>query len=185
MACSCSLPLILYSLHTVWSESENCSSFSCFFEIIRCPAVVATSFWPLAVLISAITLQRSLENWMLLSPLSQQSRKLSLVKLNLNYHGLCRKMTKSFSEYSSLILHSYSYCNDHPAYEQHLKVNYYFIMLYLRSMNLINKFLKWDIIIFAAWTKELTKIWSLFCQWFKFMQPFFVLSKGNHIVKFH
>ena len=59
MECSCSLPLILYSLHTVWSESENCSSLSYFFEIIRCPTVVATSFWPLAVLISAITLQRS------------------------------------------------------------------------------------------------------------------------------
>ena len=146
MACSCSLPLILYSLHTVWSKSENCSSFSCFFEINRCPIVVTTSFWPLAVLISAITLQRGLENWMLLSPLSQQSRKLYPVKLNSNYPGLCRKMTKSFSEYSSLIfIASYniniSYYNDHPAYEWNLKVNYYFIMLYFRSMNLINKFL--------------------------------------------
>ena len=141
MACSCSLPLILYSLHTVWSESENCSSLSCFFEIIRCPTVVAPSFWPLAVLISAITLQRSLENWMLLSPLSQQSRKLSLVKLNLNYHGLCRKMTKSFSEYSLLIFMA-SYFNDHPAYEWNSKVSSSIIMLYFRSMNLINKFLK-------------------------------------------
>ena len=140
MACSCSLPLILYSLHTVWSESENCSSFSCFFEIIRCLPVVVTSFLPLAILISAITLQRGLENWELQSPLSQQSRKLSPVKLNLNYHGLCRKMTKSFSEYSSLIFIA-SYCNDHPAYKWNLKVNYYFIMLYFRSMNLINKFL--------------------------------------------
>ena len=84
--CSCSLPLILHSLHTVWSKSEHCSSY--FFEIIRCPLVVVTSFWPLAVLILAITSQRSLENWMLQSPLSQQSRKLCLVKLNLNYHGL-------------------------------------------------------------------------------------------------
>ena len=55
--CSCSLPLILHSLHTVWSKSEHCSSYSCFFEIIRCSQVVITSFWPLAVLISAITSQ--------------------------------------------------------------------------------------------------------------------------------
>ena len=26
--CSCSLPLILHSLHTVWSKSEHCSSYS-------------------------------------------------------------------------------------------------------------------------------------------------------------
>ena len=50
--CSCSLPLILHSLHTVWSKSEHCSSY--FFETIRCPLVVVTSFWPLAVLILAI-----------------------------------------------------------------------------------------------------------------------------------
>ena len=95
--CSHSLPLILHSLHTVWSKSEHCSSY--FFEIIRCPLVVVTSFWPLAVLILAITSQRSLENWMLQSPLSQQSRKLCLV----------------------IIMWS-------------------IIMLYFRSMNLINKF---------------------------------------------
>ena len=135
--CSCSLPLILHSLHTVWSKSEHCSSY--FFEIIRCPLVVVTSFWPLAVLILAITSQRSLENWMLQSPLSQQSRKLCLVKLNLNYHGLCRKMTESFSEYSSVISVASS-CNDDLAYVWHLKVNYSIIMLYFRSMNLINKF---------------------------------------------
>ena len=123
-ACSCSLPLTLFSLHTVWSKSENCSSSSCFFEIIRCSPVVVTSFWPLAVLISAITLQRCLEKWMLLSPLSQQSRKLFLVKLSLNYHGLSRKMTESFSEYPSVIPIA-SYCNDHPAYVWHLKISYY------------------------------------------------------------
>ena len=39
--CSCSLPLKLHSLHTVWSKSEHCSSY--FFEIIRCPLVVITS----------------------------------------------------------------------------------------------------------------------------------------------
>ena len=137
--CSCSLPLILHSLHTVWSKSEHCSSY--FFEIIRCPLVVVTSFWPLAVLISAITLQRCLEKWMLLSPLSQQSRKLFLVKLNLNYHGLCKKMIKSFSEYSSLIF-SASYCDDDLAYVQHLKVNYPIIVLYFRSVSLINKLSK-------------------------------------------
>ena len=124
-ASSPSLPLILHSLHTVWSKSELCSSYSCFFEIIRCPLVVITSFWPLAVLILAITSQRSLENWMLQSPLSQQSRKLCLVKLNLNYHGLCRKMTKSFSEYSSVISIASS-CDDDLAYVWHLK---YIIML--------------------------------------------------------
>ena len=121
--CSRSVSLILYSPHTVCSKSEHCSSYSCFFEIIRCPPVVVTSFWPLAVLILAITSQRSLENWMLQSPLRQQSRKLCLVKLNLNYHGLCRKMTESFSEYS-------------------------IIMLYFRSMNLINKFKKYEILSF-------------------------------------
>ena len=57
------------------------------------------------------------EMWMLLLPLSQQSRKLFLVKLNLNYPGLCKKMIKSFSEYSSLIFLA-SYCNDDPAYAQ-------------------------------------------------------------------
>ena len=54
-ASSPSLPLILHSLHIVWRKSEHCSSYSCFFEIIRCSQVVITSFWPLAVLISAIT----------------------------------------------------------------------------------------------------------------------------------
>ena len=137
--CSHSLPLILHSLHTVWSRSEHCSSYSCFFEIIRCPVVVVTSFWPLAVLISAITLQRGLENWMLQSPLSQQSRNLFLVKLNLNYPELCTKMTESFSEYSSVISVASS-CNDDLAYVRHLKVNYSIIMLYFRLMNLINKF---------------------------------------------
>ena len=120
--CSCSLPLILHSLHTVWSKSEHCSSY--FLEIIRCPLVVVTSFWPLAVLILAITLQRCLEKWMLLSPLSQQSRKLFVAKLSLNYHGLSRKMMESFSEYSSVISIA-SYCNDHPAYVWHLKISYY------------------------------------------------------------
>ena len=110
-ACSRSLPLILFSLHTVWNKSERCSHSSCFFEIIRCPLVVVMSFWPLAVLISAITLQRCLGKWMLLLPLSQQSRKLFLVKLNLNYPGLCKKLIKSFSEYSSLIFLA-SYCDD-------------------------------------------------------------------------
>ena len=123
-ASSPSLPLILHSLHTVLSKIWT--SYSCFFEIIRCPPVVITSFWPLAVLISAITSQRCLENWMLQSPLSQQSRKLCLVKLNLNYHGLCRKMTESFSEYSSVISVASS-CNDDLAYVWHLK---YIIMLY-------------------------------------------------------
>ena len=123
-ASSPSLPLILHSLHTVLSNIWT--SYSCFFEIIRCPPVVITSFWPLAVLISAITSQRCLENWMLQSPLSQQSRKLCLVKLNLNYHGLCGKMTKSFSEYSSVISVASS-CNDDLAYVWHLK---YIIMLY-------------------------------------------------------
>ena len=123
-ACSCSLPLILFSLHAVWSKSENCSSSSCFFEIIRCSPVVITSFWPLAVLTSAITLQRYLEKWMLLSPLSQQSGKLFLVKLSLNYHGLSREMMESFSGYSSVISIA-SYCNDHPAYVWQLKVSYY------------------------------------------------------------
>ena len=75
---ACSRSLILFSLHTVWSKSEHCSSSSCFFEIIRCPLVVVMSFWPLAVLISAITLQRCLGKCMLLLPLSQQSRKLFL-----------------------------------------------------------------------------------------------------------
>ena len=121
---ACSRSLILFSLHTVWSKSEHCSSSSCFFEIIRCLLVVVNSFWPLAVLISAIILQRCLEKWMLLSPLSQQSRKLFLVKLSLNYHGLSRKMTESFSEYPSVIPIA-SYCNDHPAYVWHLKVSYY------------------------------------------------------------
>ena len=133
------MSLILYSPHTVCSKSEHCSSYSCFFEIIRCLLVVVTSFWPLAVLISAITSQRSLENWMLQSPLSQQSRKLCLVKLNLNYHGLCRKMTESFSEYSLLISIASS-CNDDLAYVWHLKVNYSIIILYFRSMNVINEF---------------------------------------------
>ena len=183
-ACSRSLPLILFSLHTVWSKSEHCSSSSCFFEIIRCPLVVVMSFWPLAVLISAITLQRCLGKWMLLSPLSQQSRKLFLVKLNLNYPGLCKKMIKSFSDYSSLIFLA-SYCNDDLAYVQHLKVNYPIIVLYFRSVSLINKLSKWDIMIFAAWSRGLTKIWSSFCQWFKFMQFFFVMSKSNGTVKFH
>ena len=66
-----------------------------------------------------------LGKWMLQSPLSQQSRKLCLVKLNLNYHGLCRKMTKSFSEYSSVISIASS-CDDDLAYVWHLK---YIIML--------------------------------------------------------
>ena len=180
--CSCSLPLILHSLHTVWSKSEHCSSY--FFEIIRCPLVVVTSFWPLAVLISAITLQRCLEKWMLLSPLSQQSRKLFLVKLNLNYPGLCKKMIKSFSDYSSLIFLA-GYYNDDLAHAQHLKVNYPIIVLYFRSVSLINKLSKWDTMIFAAWSRGLTKIWSSFCQWFKFMQFFFVMSKSNGIVNFH
>ena len=35
-----------------------------------------------------------------------------------------------------------SYCNDDLAYEWHLKVNYSIIMLYFRSMNLINKLSK-------------------------------------------
>ena len=140
--CSRSLPLILFSLQAVWSKSEHFSSSSCFFEIIRCPPVVVTSFWPLAVLISAITLQRCLEKWKLLSLLSQQSRKLFLVKLSLNYHGLSRKMTELFSEYSSVISIA-SYCSDHPPYVWHLKVSYLI-------MNLINKLSKWDIIIFAA-----------------------------------
>ena len=109
-ASSPSLPLILHSLHTVLSKSEHCSSYSYFFEIVRCPLVVITSFWPLAVLISVITLQRRLENWMLQS---------------LNYHGLCGKMTKSFSEYSSVISIASS-CNDDIAYVWHLK---YIIML--------------------------------------------------------
>ena len=109
-ASSPSLPLILHSLHTVWSKSELCLSYSCFFEIIRCPLVVITSFWPLAVLISVITLQRRLENLMLQS---------------LNYHGLCGKMTKSFSKYSSVISIASS-CNDDIAYVWHLK---YIIML--------------------------------------------------------
>ena len=65
--------------------------------------MVVMSFWPLAVSISAITLQRCLGKWMLLLPFSQQSRKLFLVKLNLNYPGLYKKMIKSFSEYYSLI----------------------------------------------------------------------------------
>ena len=56
-ASSPSLPLILHSLHIVWRKSEHCSSYSCFFEIIRCSQVVITRFWPLAVLISAITSQ--------------------------------------------------------------------------------------------------------------------------------
>ena len=183
-ACSRSLPLILFSLHTVWSKSEHCSSSSCFFEIIRCPLVVVMSFWPLAVLISAITLQRCLGKCMLLLPLSQQSRKLFLVKLNLNYPGLCKKMIKSFSDYSSLIFLA-GYCNDDLAYAQHLKVNYPIIVLYFRSVSLINKLSKWGTMIFAAWSRGLTKIWSSFCQWFKFMQFFFVMSKSNGTVKFH
>ena len=61
---------------------------------------------------------------MLLSPLSQQSGKLFLAKLSLNYHGLSRKMTESFSEYPSVIPTA-SYCNDHPAYVWRLKVSYY------------------------------------------------------------
>ena len=56
------------------------------------------------------SLQRRLENWMLQS---------------LNYHGLCGKMTKSFSEYSSVISIASS-CNDDIAYVWHLK---YIIML--------------------------------------------------------
>ena len=132
-ASSPSLPLILHWHSTVLDHtvldhtvlSKIWTSYSCFFEIIRCPPVVITSFWPLAVLISAITSQRCLENWMLQSPLSQQSRKLCLVKLNLNYHGLCRKMTESFSEYSSVISVASS-CNDDLAYVWHLK---YIIML--------------------------------------------------------
>ena len=35
-----------------------------------------------------------------------------------------------------------SYCNDDLAYEWHLKVNYSIIMLYFRSINLINKLSK-------------------------------------------
>ena len=56
---------------------------------------------------------------MLLSPLSQQSRKLFVAKLSLNYHGLSRKMMESFSECSSVISIA-SYCNDHLAYVWHL-----------------------------------------------------------------
>ena len=78
---------------------------------------------------------------MLLLPLSQQSRKLFLVKLNWNYPGLCKKMIKSFSDYSSLIFLA-SYCNDDLAYVQHLKVNYPIIVLYYRSVSLINKLSK-------------------------------------------
>ena len=80
-ASSPSLPLILHSLHTVLSKSEHCSSYSCFFEIVRCPLVVITSFWPLAVLISVITLQRRLENWMNQSDLVC-NLKLSLQQLS-------------------------------------------------------------------------------------------------------
>ena len=78
---------------------------------------------------------------MLLSPLSQQSRKLFLVKLNLNYPGLCKKMIKSFSDYSSLIFLA-GYYNDDLAHAQHLKVNYPIIVLYFRSVSLINKLSK-------------------------------------------